>query len=106
MTAMSRDPVTIGRGGPSRAIFAVFLLCMTLSACGDRQSTLNVAGEDAAAIATLFWVMLAGAVVLWLGMNGLFFYLNTDVPSRIPQSPSRRESHSGTSRSASCPRWR
>ncbi|GGL97227.1 cytochrome b561 [Pseudooceanicola nanhaiensis] len=84
MTAMSRDPVTIGRGGPSRAIFAVFLLCTTLSACGDRQSTLNVAGEDAAAIATLFWVMLAGAVVLWLGMNGLFFYLSRVAPGAFP----------------------
>ena len=33
------------------------------------------AGEDAAALATLFWVLLAGAVVLWLLLNGAFFYV-------------------------------
>lgn len=33
------------------------------------------AGTDAALLATLFWIMLAGAVVLWLFMNGLMVYV-------------------------------
>jgi len=48
---------------------------LALPACDDRQSTFLAAGSDAAAIDTLFWVMLGAAVVLWLAMNGLFFYI-------------------------------
>ena len=33
------------------------------------------AGEDAAILATLFWIMLAGAVVVWLVINGLMLYV-------------------------------
>ncbi|PWE27165.1 cytochrome c oxidase subunit II [Pararhodobacter marinus] len=46
-----------------------------LAGCEGAQSALAPAGEDAAVLATLFWVMLSGAVVLFLAMNGLFFYL-------------------------------
>ncbi|NVK58711.1 MAG: cytochrome B, partial [Rhodobacteraceae bacterium] len=53
------------------------LLCaaLLLSACGGEQSVLAPAGRDAEVLATLFWWMLGGAVVLWLLMNGLFFYV-------------------------------
>lgn len=39
------------------------------------QSALHPAGVEAAALADLFWVMLAGAVVLWVLLNGAFFYV-------------------------------
>jgi cytochrome c oxidase subunit 2 len=48
---------------------------LLLAGCGERQSALAPGGEDAAALALLFFVMLAGAVVLWLLMNGLFYYV-------------------------------
>lgn len=46
-----------------------------VAGCEGRQSVLAPAGVDAAALSTLFWVMLAGAVVLWLLINGAFFYV-------------------------------
>jgi len=48
---------------------------LLLSACGGPQSVLDPAGRDAEVLALLFWWMLGGAVVLWLAMNGLFFYV-------------------------------
>lgn len=36
---------------------------------------LDPAGVDAEVLADLFWVLLVGAVVLWLLLNGTFFYI-------------------------------
>jgi cytochrome c oxidase subunit II len=41
-----------------------------VSGCAGPLSTLAPAGESAQAIATLWWVMLAGAVVIFLGVVG------------------------------------
>jgi len=54
---------------------ALFVLLPVLAGCDGVQSALAPAGEDASVLATLFWVMLIGAVVLFTLMNGLFFYL-------------------------------
>ncbi|SMO92866.1 cytochrome c oxidase subunit II [Paracoccus laeviglucosivorans] len=55
---------------------AVCLLPLVLIAgCTGRQSALAPAGEDAAQLKLLLLVMLAGAVVLWLALNGLFYYV-------------------------------
>ena len=51
------------------------LMVAALSGCQGRQAVLNPMGEDAADLATLFWVMLGGAVVLWLLVTGLFIYV-------------------------------
>ena len=48
---------------------------LLLSACEGRQSALSPAGEDAAVLSLLFWVMLTGAVVIFCIMLGLFLYL-------------------------------
>ncbi|HEX2162738.1 MAG TPA: cytochrome c oxidase subunit II, partial [Thermoanaerobaculia bacterium] len=48
--------------------------CALLAACAGPQSALDPAGRDAERIATLFWWMAAGAVVIWLAMIGLFLY--------------------------------
>lgn len=45
-----------------------------LSACSGVQSVLDPAGVDADVLADLFWVLLSGAVVLWLLVNGAYFY--------------------------------
>lgn len=44
-----------------------------LAGCGGRQSALSPAGTDAQALLVLFTVMLSGAVLLWLLMNGSFY---------------------------------
>ena len=61
---------------PPRPRLAVLLAVpMALAACDGPQSALAPAGADAETIARLFWVMLAGAVVLWLLVNGLALVL-------------------------------
>jgi cytochrome c oxidase subunit 2 len=47
------------------------LLVCALAGCRGAQSALDPAGEGAARIATLFWVMLAGSGIIWLGMMAL-----------------------------------
>ena len=48
---------------------------LVLGACNGSQSVLDPAGVDAEVLASLFWVLLIGAVVLWLLLNGAFFYV-------------------------------
>lgn len=57
-------------------IAAPFLLV----ACEGAQSVLNPAGRDAAVLAILFWVMLVGAVLLWLAVNGLILFVTRIAP--------------------------
>lgn len=45
-----------------------------LSACVSEQSMLHPAGEDAEAVANLFWLMAAGTVVIWLIVMGVTVY--------------------------------
>lgn len=64
---------------------AAFSMAGALAACDGPQSALRTGGVDAAQLAQLFWVMLGGAVVLWLLVNGLFLYvtrINTGSLSR------------------------
>lgn len=67
-----------GTGGSAAGVAPVtcgILSCLLLAACSGEQSVLAPAGRDAEVLARLFWIMLAGAVVLWLLLNGLFFYV-------------------------------
>lgn len=72
-----------------RALHAAFPLLTVLASCGGQQSSLNSAGQDASAILTLFWVMLAGAIVLWLVVNGAFYYISRIAPGRFDQRYAR-----------------
>lgn len=47
---------------------------MLLGGFDGPQSALRPGGQDAAQLYLLFIVMLVGAVVLWLALNGLLFY--------------------------------
>lgn len=76
------------RSGCAKILF-VFAPLLVLVGCGSEQSFLNTAGQDAASIATLFWVMLAGAVVLWLLVNGAFYYISRVAPGQIDQRYAR-----------------
>ncbi|WP_210528228.1 cytochrome c oxidase subunit II [Rubellimicrobium arenae] len=61
--------------GPSSQLGCWWVLApFLLTACDGPQSALSTGGADAAQLDRLFTVMLVGAVVLWLGINGLFLY--------------------------------
>ncbi|HEX6102628.1 MAG TPA: cytochrome c oxidase subunit II, partial [Alphaproteobacteria bacterium] len=53
------------------------LLAPALAGCSGVQSALDPAGREAAELLDLFWVMLAGAVIIWLALNGTFFLLSS-----------------------------
>lgn len=58
-----------------RAFVAVLATPLALAGCGGMQSALSPAGREAETLASLFWVMLVGAVVIWIAVNGLFLYV-------------------------------
>lgn len=49
-------------------------VCAGLAGCTSPQSALDPAGAEAQSVATLFWVMLAGAVVIWIAVIGLSIF--------------------------------
>jgi cytochrome c oxidase subunit II len=51
------------------------IACAFLTGCTGVQSVLDPAGVDAEKLAALFEFMLAGAILLWLFMNGLMIYV-------------------------------
>ncbi len=57
---------------------------MALSSCSGIQSALDPAGPEAADVATLFYVMLAGGALIWLGVLGTLIYATRR--AREPQS--------------------
>ena len=65
---------------------ALWLAPLLLAACEGRQSALVPAGEDARILGDLFWVMLVGAVLLWIGMNGLFYWATRRSPAPHSQT--------------------
>ncbi len=60
-----------------------FLALSALGGCSGRQSVLAPAGEPAASLATLFIVMLCAAIVLWLLVNGGFFFVTQVRPRQM-----------------------
>ncbi|HUF56303.1 MAG TPA: c-type cytochrome [Thermohalobaculum sp.] len=47
---------------------------LALGGCGGDQAWIDPAGADAETVATLFWVMLTGAAVIWAVVIGLAVY--------------------------------
>jgi cytochrome c oxidase subunit 2 len=58
---------------------------LTLAACAGPQSALDPAGAGAARIAQLFWVMLAGAAVIWCLVIGAVVYVRHIRPGPHPE---------------------
>lgn len=56
------------------SVSSILGLCPSLSACSGIQSALDPAGREAADVATLFFTMLVGGVVIWAGVVGMLFY--------------------------------
>jgi cytochrome c oxidase subunit 2 len=53
---------------------AAALLILSVAGCAGPQSALDPAGDGAARLATLFWVMLVGSTLIWTGVITLAFY--------------------------------
>ncbi|EYD72474.1 cytochrome c oxidase subunit II [Limimaricola hongkongensis] len=64
-----------------RSGWLLLLVPFLLAGCDGRQSVLVDGGADARILTDLFWVMLTGAVVLWIGMNGLFYWATRRSPA-------------------------
>lgn len=65
MTVAARPPPGIQPAG---------LACLTLAGCSGNQSALDAAGQEAASIAQLFWVMTTGGAIIWLLVIALLLY--------------------------------
>ncbi len=59
------------------------LLLTPISGCSGVQSALQPAGKEAIELASLFYVMLIGAVILWILLNGIFFYVTRLNPRKM-----------------------
>nr|CAD6406948.1 cytochrome c oxidase subunit II [Rhizobium sp. Q54] len=55
-------------------MLGALFVCLSLSSCSGVQSALDPAGLEASKVATLFYVMLAGGGLIWLGVVGALFY--------------------------------
>lgn len=75
-----------GWGRCGITLIPLFLLC----ACEGRQSALSPAGQDASWLYDLLLVMVGGAVLLWLALNGLFFFLTRISPKAWPERYANR----------------
>lgn len=60
--------------GTAPRLASLIPFALLVSACEGEQSVLAPAGRDAQTLSTLFWVMAAGAVVIWVLINGVFVY--------------------------------
>ena len=57
-------------------------LCLAalLTGCSGPQSAFSPAGTESARVLTLFWVMLGGAVVIWLIVIGIAVFVTRVSP--------------------------
>jgi cytochrome c oxidase subunit 2 len=60
--------------GTAPRLASLIPFALLVSACEGEQSVLAPAGRDAQTLSTLFWVMAAGAVAIWVLINGVFVY--------------------------------
>lgn len=63
---------------------------LALMGCVGRQSVLDPAGRDASVLLTLFAVMLAGLVVVWLLINGMMLFFSRISPRAYDEAVARK----------------
>ena len=56
------------------SVASALLIVLLVSACEGPQSAFDTAGVEAERVLALFWVMLAGGVVIWTVVIGFSFY--------------------------------
>lgn len=59
---------------PTRRPLSLVLLAPLLGSCSGSHSALDPAGPEAAKVAQLFFVMLIGGAVIWIGLVFVFIY--------------------------------
>jgi len=79
---MNRAPAALRRRSTQWLSVLGLLL---LGGCAGPQSTLDPAGQAAEDIARLFWIMVAGAVVIWTTVIGLAIYALRLKPEAHPR---------------------
>jgi cytochrome c oxidase subunit 2 len=65
---------------------AVVILALFAAGCSGPQSALDPAGDGAERLAGLFWVMLAGAAVLWAAVISLAVFAARTEPGRTAEA--------------------
>ena len=60
----------------------LLLTLAILAGCDGQQSALNPAGAGAQSIATLFWWMAGGALLVWLAVMGIAMYVTQAHPEK------------------------
>ena len=70
----------------SHGLLAMMVCALLLSGCSGVQSALEPAGREAERIASLFWWMAGGAMVIWLGVIGLAVYSMRRAQSYSPRA--------------------
>jgi cytochrome c oxidase subunit 2 len=73
-TPMKSPPAGRERRGGFGGLVGGLVSALALTACSGPQSALDPAGEGAARIADLFWVMLGGALLIWVLVIGAVVY--------------------------------
>jgi cytochrome c oxidase subunit 2 len=73
-TPLHMLPVGRARLGSFGARLCGLSSALALAACSGPQSALDPAGAGAGRIADLFWVMLAGALLIWILVIGTVLY--------------------------------
>ena len=66
------------------------LLPFVLVGCSGRQSVLAPAGQDSTSLLTLFWVMLAGLVIVWILVNGMMLFFHRLSPRHYDEAIARK----------------
>lgn len=69
---------------------ALLVLLVLLPGCSGPQSALDPAGRDAERLADLFWILIAGAAVIWLGSVTLWVWASYLKRGPVESERSRR----------------
>ncbi|WP_281978728.1 cytochrome c oxidase subunit II [Pseudorhizobium flavum] len=63
-------------------VSSTLTVLVALSSCTGPQTAFNAAGVEAERVLALFWVLLAGAVAIWLLVIGLSYYATKGDPAK------------------------
>lgn len=70
----TQQPVATAAGSSIGRTFALTVASMSLASCTGVQSALDPAGAEASQVATLFWAMTAGGLLIWTFVVALSLY--------------------------------
>ena len=89
IAAASRPPLPAPRGRPL-GLPLVPALCLLVSGCGGPLSTLDPSGSGAARVASLFYVMITVAALVWLFVMAFAIYAARTAPGENTERTGRK----------------